>query len=92
LIALVNMEPPASDGIRELCSGPENYGNRSRPRGRENVTATAARAMLTYGWRAQRMEPYTGTAREAAKITAGAVAAVVMTTMLFVILFALLIA
>ena len=37
------------------------------------------------------MESYTGTAREAAKITAGAVAAVVMTTMLFVILFALLI-
>lgn len=48
--------------------------------------------MLTYGWEAQRMEPYAGTAREATRITAGAVAAVVMTTMLFVILFALLIA
>ena len=44
--------------------------------------------MLTYHQEGRGMEPFTGTAR----IAAGTVAAVVMTTMLFVILFALLIA
>ena len=66
----------------ELCSGPENYGRSPMRHARcDNAEVCGQGATMKLD-----------DSREPMKVTAGAVAAVVMTAMLFVILLAVLIA